>query len=192
MSCSIVCVGCPDGVTCCKKAWGKCVCWRPGWNSCCTRTPDPVCEGENAACLALKEPIKLSLRAAEEALDSSRETLNAANAAIIPLEEALNAAQVAVNGAKAAVKGVQTTFAVGLDAANTIANVGLNGLISIREISFNARLDVAAGGSFSGSVRAAFLGAAETTVSINVNLYDITSMAMELTNHVGSGFSSLF
>ena len=77
-------------------------------------------------------------------------------------------------------EGIKTGFAVGLDAANAIAN-------------FSANLDVVAGGSFSGSVnmKAVFAGAAETTVSININLHDITSMTKheQLVDHIGSGFS---
>ena len=142
--------------------------------------------------LPLKEPIELALRGAEELVDSTRSTLDAAKAALIPLEAAVDAAQLTVDGAEETLRGVQAAFAVGLQAANAIANFGLNGLVSIREISFNARLDVAAGGSFSGSVRAVFAGAAETTVSLDVNLYDITSMARQLAEHIGSGFSSLF
>ena len=77
-------------------------------------------------------------------------------------------------------EGIKTGFAVGLDAANAIAN-------------FSANPDVVAGGSFSGSVnmKAVFAGAAETTVSININLHDITSMTKheQLVDHIGSGFS---
>ena len=187
-----VCVGCPSGWTCCGTAWGTCICTRPGWNSCCTRISDPVCEAENVACTALKAPIKLTLRAAEEVVDSSRVTLNGLKAALIPLQAAVNAAKAVVSAAEDALEGIKVTFATALQAANAIANFGLNGLVSIREISFNANLDVAAGGSFSGSVRAVFAGAAEITVSFNINLYDITSMATQLADHIGSGFSSLF
>lgn len=187
-----VCIGCPSGVTCCGSAWGTCVCYRPGWDSCCTRIPDPVCESENAACLLLKEPIKLALKGAEEIVDSSRVALDAAKAALIPLEAAVAAAKTAVTVAQDALEGIKAAFAVGLQAATAIANFGLNGLISIREISFSANLDVAAGGAFSGSVTAVFAGAAEVTISLNINLYDIASMARELANHIGSGFSSLF
>lgn len=118
--------------------------------------------------------------------------LDAARAAMIPLQAAVDAAQKVVDAAEATLEGLKVTFATALQAANAIANFGLNGLISIREISFSASLDVAAGGSFSGSVRAVFAGAAEATVSFNINLYDITSMARQLADHIGSGFSSLF
>ena len=162
------------------------------FGDCCTSVPDPVCEAANAACIALKEPLKAALVVAEEAVNTARGTLDAAKAALIPLQAAVDAAQVVVDGAEQALEGVKAAFAVGLQAANAIANFGLNGLISIREISFNANLDVAAGGSFSGSVRAVFAGAAETTVSINIDLRDITSMARQLADHIGDAFSSLF
>ena len=172
--------------------FGTCVCVRPVIGSCCTSVPDPVCESQNAACLALKEPLKASLTAAEATVNAARGTLDAAKAAFIPLQAAVTAAQATVDGAKQALEGVKTAVAVGLQAANAITNFGLNGLISIREISFSANLDVAAGGSFSGSVTAVFAGATETTVSLNVNLHDVTSMAKQLADHIGDAFSSLF
>lgn len=125
-------------------------------------------------------------------MDASRITLGAANAALIPLQEAVNVAQGAVDTANDALDGVKATFATALQAARDIANLGLNGLISITEISFDVSLAVAAGGSFSGSVRASFLGADEVTVSLNINLHDIASMATQLADHIGNGFSSLF
>ena len=91
-----------------------------------------------------------------------------------------------------AVDGVEAAYAAGLQAAEFIAKLGLNGIISIREISFATSINVAAGGSFSGSVTAVFVGAAEVTVSFSINLYDITSMVKQLVDHIGDGLSSLF
>lgn len=187
-----VCVGCPNGFTCCGKVFGKCVCKRPKWKNCCTRSPDPVCESENAACVALKEPIKLTLKAAEEAVDASRYTLEASEAAFLTAEGAVLTAEQSVNAAQGVLDGVEATYAAGLQAAEFIAKLGINGLISIREISFDVSLGVAAGGSFSGSVTAVFGGAAEVTVSFNIDLYDISSMAKELAGHIGNQLSSLF
>ena len=125
-------------------------------------------------------------------MKAASKTLEVAKAAIAPLELAVTAAKGVLTATEATLSGVQAAQAVGLKAFNEIAKFGLNGLISIREISFDAHLDVAAGGSFSGSVRAVFLGAAETTVSVNVNMRDITAMAKQLADHIGNGFSSLF
>ena len=46
--------------------------------------------------------------------------------------------------------------------------------------------------SFSGSVRAVFAETAQTTVSIHINLHDITSMAKQLADHIGKDFSLLY
>ena len=189
---SIECVGCPGPFTCCGTAWGVCICTHPTWNSCCFTIPDPICEAENVACLALKEPIKLALKGAEELVDASRVTLEAAKAALYIPEGALITAEQGVNVAQAALDGIEAAYAAGLKAAEFIAKLGLNGLISIREISFDISLDAAAGGAFSGSVRAVFAGAAEVTISFNINLYDITSMVTQLVDHIGDGLSSLF
>ena len=172
--------------------WGHCVCRRPTFGSCCTSVPDAPCHAKNAGCYALKKPIQAALEGARAVVNTAKHTLDAANAALIPLQEAVKAAQVVVTGAEQALKGVEAAVAVGLKAANIIAKVGLNGLISIKKIGFRASLAVASGGSFSGSVRASFAGAAEVTVRIQINLHDVTSMAKELGDYIGKGFSSLF
>lgn len=101
-------------------------------------------------------------------------------------------AEEGVNVAQRVLDGIEAAYAAGLKAAEFIAKLGLNGLISIREISFDASLDAASGGAFSGSVRAVFVGAAEVTISFNINLYDITSMVKQLVDHIGDGLSNLF
>ena len=145
-----------------------------------------------AACEALKAPISLALTVARELVKSTGGTLDIANAAISGLQQAVNVAQQGVTVAEEAVSAVQTTYAAGLQAADFISRLTVNGLISIREISFDVALSTASGGAFSGSITAAFAGAAETTISLQVNLYDITSMASQLANHIGNGLSSLF
>ena len=134
----------------------------------------------------------MALTAAEKLVASSEFTLDAAKAALIPFEEAFNGAEGLVTAAEVTLEGVETTFAAGLDAAAAIASYGLNGLVRIREISFDVSLDAAAGGAFSGSVRAEFAGSAEVTISLSIDLRDITSMARQLADHIGNGLSSLF
>jgi hypothetical protein len=186
------CIPCPKGTTCCGKVWGRCVCRRPKFGKCCSSVPNAACHAKNAGCYALKKPIQASLRGARAIINTARHTLNAANAALVPLRGAVKAAQLAVKGAEQGLRGVKAAFAVGLKASNIIAKVGLNGLISIREIRFRASLAVASGGSFSGSVRARFAGAAETTVRLRINLRNVKSMAKQLVSRIGSGFSRLF
>lgn len=125
-------------------------------------------------------------------MDASRYSLEVAKAGLYIPEAALEVAEQTVAAASFALEGVEAAFAAGLKAAEFIAKLGLNGLISIREISFDTSLDAASGGSFSGSIRAVFLGAAEVTVSLHVNLYDISAMVKEIVEYIGDGLSSLF
>ena len=187
-----VCIGCFDGTYCCARAWGKCVLRCPEWDSCCSRISDPICEAENVACEALKAPIQVALAAARELVESTGDTLQVANYGLAFAEAALTVAEEGVNAAQDFLDGIESTYAVGLKVAESIAEVGLNGLVDIREISFDVGLDVASGGAFFASVRAVFAGAAEVTISLDINLYDITSMVKDLADRIGDGFSSLF
>ena len=168
------------------------MCYRPKWEGCCHRVTDPSCEASNAACEALKEPIRAALRTAEALVGSSREVLQVASAAISGLQEAVNVATQGLRSAEDAVNVVRTTYAAALQAADFITRLGLNGLVSIREITFDVNLATAVSGSFSASVTAAFNGGAETTVSLQLNLFDIRSMARQLASHIGNQLSSLF
>ena len=187
-----VCIGCIAGTTCCGRVWGRCVCWRPRWNGCCRTVSDPVCVATNAACNAFREPIRAALRSAEALVGTTRRTLGVANAAISGLQRAVTVAQQGVSASRVAVSAVRTAHAAGLQAADLISRLTINSLIRIREISFNVSLATAAGGSFSGSITASFGGATERTISLNINLHNITSMARELASHIGNGLPSLF
>ncbi len=122
---------------------------------------------------------------ARRSLDAAKDVLDGARATV-------NTARVSLDAANLALQAASATYNVGSKAAGKIASFGINGLISIREISFDVNLSVANGGSFSGSVRANFLGQTEVTVRLNINVRDITSMAKQLANRIGDDFSSLF
>lgn len=191
-SCRSVCFGCFDGTSCCGRIFGRCVCRRPRWNGCCRRVTDPICLAGNTACRGLRATISATLSSARRVVDESRRSLDAANAALNGARGVVNTAQVGLRAANLALEAAQRTYQVGSRAAAEIARVGVNGLISIREIQFDAELSVAAGGSFSGKVTASFLGTADVTVSLNINMNDVAAMARQLANQIGDGLSGLF
>ena len=121
-----------------------------------------VYETKNVACLVLKEPI---LWGAEEFVDASRHTLEVAKAALALPEGALIVSEQGVVAAQVIVDRAEATFSAGLKAAAAefIAKLGINSLISIQKISFDVSLDAISGGSFSGSVTAVFAGASEAS-----------------------------
>ncbi len=118
--------------------------------------------------------------------------MDIANAALTAAQGTVTVAQSSLDLANLALSAVEQTYRIGTMAANEIAKVGLNGLISIREITFDVSLSAANGGTFSGSVRASFVGQAEVSASATINLRDIAAIAKDLADNIGSGLSSLF
>ncbi len=162
------------------------------YDSCCTRVSDPICEAANLACEGLKATARVVLRAAEKVVDGSRISLDAANGALIASQGVVDASRVSLDIVVLALEAASQTYRLGTEAASAIAQVSVNGLISIRNFSFDVSLSTAYGGSFAGSVRVSFLRQADVTVNINIDLRDIAAMAKQLADHVGSGLSDLF
>ena len=188
----IACVGCPRGWTCCGRAWGKCVCSRPKWDGCCTRITDPTCLAANTACDALRETAKAALRAAEGVVSGAKGTLDVANVALEGARVVVRESEVALDAANGILEAAKQTYRLGAKAGELVASFGINGLVSITQISFDVELGAAASGRFAGSVTARFLGGAQTTISLSIDLRDIASMASQLADHVSSGLSGLF
>ena len=187
-----VCIGCPTCCDCCGRVWGVCICAEPGWDSCCTRITDPICIAGNGLCEGLRATAYAALTIAEETVNAAQGSLKVAEGVLEAAKAVVSTAKYSLDAANGILEAAQVTYQVGTDVAGRIASFGLNGLVNIREISFDVDLSAASGGSFSGSVRAVFLGQAEVTVSLSVNLRDIVSMAKQLAERIGDGFASLF
>ncbi len=188
----IVCIGCIRGTRCCGEAWGRCICRRPHFESCCSRISDPTCEAANAACNALRATARAALRVVEETVRGARGSVDVADGVLVAAQGVVNTARGALDAAVAVLEVASQTYRLGTEAATAIASVGVSGLVSIRAISFDVSLGAANSGSFSGSVRANFLGQAEVNIGLEINMRDITAMARELANQIGDGLSSLF
>ena len=138
------------------------------------------------------ETLREAARAAQGLVQLARESLNFAELILDAAQEIVDVARLTLDAANAALDTARATYQVGADAALTIAQVGINGLVSIREISFDVELSVADGGAFAASIQASFLGQADVTLSVNINLRDITATARNLADQIGNEFSSLF
>ena len=182
-------MSCQTGWSCCGETWGSCWCWSPQFDSCCYTITDQACLVANTACYALKEPIKALLNVAEIVVDQSRHTLDLAKLALDAAQGVVSAAEYSLDAAIYAMEATKHTYRVGTEAVNVIASVGLGGVINIKGLEFDVYLSAAATGSFSGSITASFAGQQDVTVSLNLNLYDIPSMAKKLGEHVVEGIS---
>ena len=183
-----MCVGCPKGWDCCGSAWGKCVCKRPGWDSCCKRVTDPACTAKNAACYLLKKPLDLVLTAAIKVVDKSRVLLDAAKGALSVAQGVVNAAKRSLDLAIGFLEGVKKAYRTGVNAMSALANFALTKIINIREMYFKAGLSVANGGVFHCRIRGVLMGK-----SVNLNLSfdtrNIMSIAKGLAERAFSGIS---
>ena len=174
-----------------KVYGGSCVIGGPSFSSCCFRAPDPVCEAARAGCIALRETGLLALKAAEEAVDNSRWTLDVAKGVLERAKGAVSAANHTLDVANFALEAAKQTYKVGAAAANAIAQFALKDLFNIKEMTFDVSLRVANGGSFSVGVKVRIFGN-DVNVNAQINVRDITSVAKQLADEAIDGLSSFF
>ena len=125
-------------------------------------------------------------------MNAAGKSLEVAQLSLVAARAVVGEAEIALDAANIVLEATKQVYKLGAKAAELIADYGINGLISIQYIRFDAELSVAAGGRFSGSVRAQFLGGAQTTIALDIDLYDVTSMASQLADHIDNGLSGLF
>ena len=129
----------------CKSA---CICVVPGWDSCCVRIINPICNVADAACWLLKKPLDLILRVAIVVVDKSFHSLDVAKVALTVAQGILHGAKVVLDGAIAFLVGVKITYKVGVSAITALVDFALTKLINIREIYFKVALGAASRGEF--------------------------------------------
>ena len=183
-----MCIGCPKGWRCCGRAWGKCVCTLPGWDSCCTRVKNAVCIAANAACWALKKPLDVILKAAIFVVDKSKGVLDVAKVALTLAQGVLHTAKLALNAANAALEGVKVLYKVGATALTALVDFAFTKLINIREIYFRRALSVANIFEFDCRVKGVLLGA-NMDIRVKFNVRDVLSLIGVIADRAISGLS---
>ena len=173
---------------CCGRAWGKCVCTRPGWDNCCKRITDPACTARNAACYLLKKPLDLTLSHAINVVDRSRIILDAVKGALSVAQGVVNAAKHSLDLAIGFLEGVKKAYRTGVNAMSALANFALTKIINIREMYFRAGLSVANGGKFHCHIRGELMGE-NINLSLSFDVHSIQSIARALAERVFSGIS---
>ena len=182
------CVGCPSGWRCCGKAWRKCICWLPGWNSCCFRVKNPACLLANAACWLLKKPLDLILQAAIFIVDKSRHILDIAKVALTLAQGVLNTAKLALDVVIGVLEGIKITYKVGVKAISALVDFALTKLLNIREMHFRVALGTAKGGEFDCGVSGVLLGV-NFNLRVKFNILDIWSIIKYFAERAISGLS---
>ena len=172
-------MGCPKGWKCCGRAWGKCICTLPGWDSCCTRVTDPICLAANAACWLLKKPLDLILQGAIFIVDKSRHALDVVKGVLSLAQGAMHVAKLVLDGAIAFLEGVKVTYRVGVSAISALADFVLTKIVNIQEIHFRVSLQAANGGEFMCRIRGVLMGM-NLDLNINFNTGNIWALIKSL------------
>ena len=150
------------------------------------------CKIKNTACHVFRKTTGLALRKAEKIVRSSRHVLKVANAGFIAAQSVVKTARRSLNAAKLVLRGFNHAHRFGVKAANMIVRYGLNGIISIRKITFDTQLGIASRGHFAAGIDVTFLKKKRVRARFKVNLRSISSMAKQLVRWVGHGITTLF
>ena len=129
---------------------------------------------------------------AEKVVRGFKHTLTLANVALQLVMGIVRIARRSLDVAKLFLRAAAHAYRFAVKAANWIIKVGLTGLIHIREISFDAQLDVASGGHFRARIDVMFFRKFRVDLRININLRSIWSIVKQLVKRMGRGFSKLF
>ena len=183
-----VCIGCPKGWVCCGRVWGNCVCTHPGWDSCCTQVPDPLCVAANTACAALKKPLDLILRGAIIIIDKSLVALDVVKGLLTAAQGILNGFKNSLNIAIKFLDGVKVIYRVGVNALSALANFVLTKIINITEMYFKVELSAANGGKFQCRVMGVLFGK-NLNVQLSFDTRNILSIAKSLGERAVKGIS---
>ena len=170
---------------------GKCIFWKPGWNSCCKRVTDPACVTANTACAALKKPLDLILQGAKKVVDKSTATLNLVKAALSAAQGVVNYAKGALDLAVKALDVVRTTYRVGVSALKAIAKFTLTKIINIKEMYFKVQLSAANGGKFQCRIKGVLVGR-NIDLNLSFDTHNILSIAKSLGEKALPGISKFF
>ena len=144
------------------------------------------------ACQGLINIADGALSVANRTVQAANHSLDVAKFGLTVAQKTLDGAKDVLQGAEDLLTGIEDTFKFGLDAADKISNFGLEGLITINDISFDVELNVANSASFDVSVTASFLGQPPIDLYLGINLRDLDPICRDLAEHIGEGFGQLF
>ena len=170
-----------------RKVWGRCN-GCPGWNGCCWRAPDILCEAFNLGCKGLRAIAYAALEFVKRVVDSSRWTLDFARAVLRSAEFVVDSSRFTLDVAKGVLEGVKFAANAGLQAAKAIVNFGLGGVFSIRKIEFDIKIGLVQSGHFNGNVELTILNKFHR-FAFELRLQSVKDMVLDLADRVFPGIS---
>ncbi len=126
----------------------------------------------NKICAGLRAAAKGALYVASKAIKGLGHTLYLAKGVLTAAQKTVDATKFVWTKASKSLSIVKGVMQGTVNIFNKIVSIGLNGVFSIKEIKFDAKLGNAALGKFSLSIRAKIFGKSKT-LSISADVHDI-------------------
>lgn len=167
--------------------WGRCN-GCAGWNGCCWRAKDVICEVHNLGCKGLRALAYAALELAKRIVDKSRWTLDLARAVLKGAEKFVDKSRWPLTLAKNFLEGLKVTVRAGLDAAKWIVNLGLGGVFSIVKMEFDIKIALVESGHFNGNLEVRILGKT-SKFGFEFRLKSVKDMVLDLADRIFPGIS---
>lgn len=170
-----------------RKVWGRCN-GCAGWNGCCWRAKDLICEAHNLGCKGLRAVAYAALELAKKVVDESRWTLDVAKGALRAAESIVNDNRWPLDVAKGILEEIKVTVKAGIDSAKAIVNLGLGGVFGIRKIEFDIMIGLVQEGHFNGNLEVTILGKVHK-FGFELRLKSVKDMVLDLADRIFPGIS---
>lgn len=170
------CTRCRGPWKCLKRSRFRCLVWKPTWR-CCSKVLDKICAAKNRVCRDFLHKINVGLKIAENSVKKSKKICKEAQVRLKDAEDTVKSSRrklsIATGKYDSALKKYRPVV-------SAFTSIGPAGAIDIKAVSFDADLATAATGKFKVSVTATTLWFFEKTVSLDLNLRDVSSFAIIL------------
>lgn len=159
--CTKSCIGCPDWNRCCTRdVFGSCVeC--PSWNKCCYKTGDPVCVASNHGCDHIRRVASGNLEDARDIYFDQKRRVNNVTQSVFDAEFSKGKTKAVLDAAGKALSLIDRDSTIGIEASKSIKHVGLENVLKIQSICFQAPVDSLATSCINMSVNASVMGSDE-------------------------------
>lgn len=156
--CKKSCIGCPDWNRCCTRdVFGSCVeC--PAWNKCCYKSGDPVCVARNHGCDHIRKVASGNLEDARDIYLDQKRRVDNVTQSVFDSEFSKGKTKAVLDAAGKALSLIDRDSTIGIEASKSIKHFGLENVLKIQSICFQAPVDSLATSCINMSVNASVMG----------------------------------
>ena len=175
-----VCVPLLCGCGCSARVFGACVLPCLEWSNCCFEIPDPICVLYNVGCAIVRAAVEIAIFIAEAALIIAEGVLVVIEGVVRGLQFVVDQARFVLDAVIAILEVVKVTLVVGLAALEAVTKFLLTGIINIKEIGFDVRLELFSHGRLSAYIVVGFFGQPPDRYSVTIPIFNPFALVGDL------------